>query len=83
MIPPVLVRLHVGRLRLWLPVILLWPLWGLIFILGIVVAPLFLVFRRGRRWLRVGIAGCRMLCALRGLEVQVRHGQDGVRIKVV
>ena len=79
MLPPALVRVRVQneerRMRLWLPVVLLWPLLAVV---AAVAAPVCVLIaalgRRGGRARRVLLAVPLMLyllCSLRGLRVDV------------
>ncbi len=82
MIPPILLRLRVGPRSLWLPLFLLWPFWFLVGILALPLAVVLLPFRRGRRWIKVGWAAYRTLCAARGLHLDVGRGATGFHLRV-
>ncbi|MHB0937293.1 MAG: hypothetical protein ACYDCO_21460 [Armatimonadota bacterium] len=88
MLPPSIARIRIadegrGRVNLWLPLILIWPV---LLALGVVLAPLVLIAalatwsRYGRMLLYGGPQLFVVLCALRGLRVQVADGRDQVCI---
>jgi len=82
MIPPLLLRLRLGPRGLWLPLFLLWPVWLAGWLVALPCALVLLPFRRGRRWLRLGWAGWRALCAARGLRLEVGKGVAGFHLRV-
>jgi len=81
MCPPSILRVRIHKQRrrfgLWLPLFLIWPV---VLVLGLVVWPLLLICavvlwpsRWGRPLLLGGPAIFALLCALRGLEVEVKQ----------
>ena len=90
MMPPALVRVRVQnderRLRLWLPVVLLWPLLAVVAALAVTVCALMAAFGRRRgKARRVLIAVPLMLyllCSLRGLRVDVAGGDGHVFVSI-
>ena len=82
--PPLFLRLrfHNKRRRfgLWLPLFLIWPLFlvGALLLLPLVLLAAILLFPFG--WsltvLMFGPLILRVLCALRGLQVDVRDGRE-------
>ena len=87
-IPPLLLRVRVQsdrrRFGLWLPLFLLWPpvfLFGLaLFPLVLVVAVVLWPWGWGRTLLLIGPATFRLVCALRGLRVDVHDPPERVYI---
>jgi hypothetical protein len=79
--PPVLLRLNISgkrRFSLWLPLFLLWPVAAAV---AIVLAPLVLLaalilrpFVWGKLLLLSGPMLFGVLCALRGLELELNQG---------
>jgi len=81
MIPPTLLRLHIAQtgnrgFRLWFPLILLWPLF-LLFLPLVLLAGLFTFHP-----LRFTAEIYQLLCALRGLMVDVRQPDNIVKIHI-
>jgi hypothetical protein len=86
-IPPCLMRLGVGgrrRFSIWLPLFLLWPVAAA---LAIVLAPLVLLAALilwplvwGKLLLLSGPMLFGVLCALRGLELELNHGSRLLQI---
>lgn len=84
--PPSIMRLHLaGRkrtLRLWLPIVLIWPF---ALLLGIALAPLVLLAAlvlgpsgKGKSAILLGPRLFYTFCCLRGMRVQVAgHGDNG------
>jgi len=88
MFPPSIARILVTgegsrKVNLWLPLILAWPL---LLVLGLLLAPLVLIAalatwpRYGRTLLYGGPQLFCVLCAMRGLRIQVVDGRDHVNI---
>lgn len=86
--PPLLMRLRVydrrHRIGLWIPLFLLFPI---VLAIAIILTPLVLIavillwpFGWGRPALVLGPTVARCLCALRGLEVDVKEGKELVLI---
>ena len=86
--PPSILRLSVRgeghRFGLWLPLILIWPVF---FVLALVLAPLVLVTAAvlwpmgwGRPLLLAGPAIFRICCSLRGLEINVQDDSQIVYV---
>jgi len=86
--PPSIARMQIidegqRRINLWLPLLLIWPV---LLALGIVLAPLVLIAalatwpRYGRLLLFGGPQLFGVLCAMRGLQVQVKDGSHRVNI---
>lgn len=84
MMPPVWMKLRVrggeGRgVRLWIPLILLWPVVFLLAVVGLVfLVVISLVSRRARALIRSIPAMFITVCSLRGLKVDVNDGDDVV-----
>lgn len=90
MTPPSLLRIHIvehgdTKIRLWLPIIVLWPFVGL---LGLLLLPAFLLvcgvmrFVYHRNWLFYtlpAIAG--LLLELRGLHICVSNQGAGTKVQ--
>lgn len=86
--PPLFLRLRFqGRRRgfgLWLPLFLIWPLFlvGALLLLPLVLLAAIILFPFG--WsltvLMFGPLVLRLLCALRGLQADVRDGKEQVYI---
>ncbi len=84
MLPPALVRVRVQgderRMRLWLPVFLLWPLLAALAALAVPVCALVAALQRRRGLARLILLAVPLalylLCSLRGLRVDVA-GRDG------
>jgi hypothetical protein len=81
-------RIHNSRrhFRLWLPLFLIWPLMLMIFL---ALSPLVLVLAvvlwpsgMGKPLLFAGPVLFRVLCALRGLEVNVEQPSERVLISI-
>ena len=74
------------RIRLWLPLILLWPVFVLVVILGtpLVVLTAALYWHRGwgRPILLAGLLLLYALTSLRGLRFNVASGEDRVFISI-
>ena len=89
--PPTIIRLrfkneHQG-FGLWLPLFLVLPF---VLLLALIIAPLVLVAAVilwytgwGRAILLIGPAIYRCFCALRGLKIDVKQGQEHVYISIV
>lgn len=88
MFPPSIARIRIvdeGRrgINLWLPLVLLWPV---VLVLGLLLSPLVIIAalatwpRYGRLLLLGGPRLFELLCALRGLRVQVEDGKDRVHV---
>ena len=84
MFPPSLLRIYIAgdrrhRINLWLPLILLWPF---VLLLGLLLAPLLLLLalftwpRFGRTLLLAAPRLVTLICALRGLRIQVGSGRE-------
>ena len=90
MLPPMFLRLRVQgdkrRIRLWIPVILLWPVVFVVVLLGTPVA-LLVATRSGHRArsrsvLLAGPLLLDVLASLRGLRCNVASGEDRVFISI-
>lgn len=90
MFPPSILRLRIHnkqhKFGLWLPLFLLWPL---LLVLGILLLPLLLiaaVILSYRGWgiplLLTGPAIFGLLCALRGLKVEIGQNSEQVFISL-
>ena len=79
MIPPLVMWLKIQWFGIWVPLILLWPivLALLLLILPLVAIGMAIAGRIDRFWmaLRVVLAAYTMLCALRGLQIEI-HKED-------
>jgi hypothetical protein len=86
--PPMLMRLKIinpeRRVNLWLPLFLVWIF---LFLIALALSPLICVLvillwssRWGEMLLLLGPAIYRMLCALHGLEVDIRNPNEIVLI---
>ena len=90
MLPPVFLRLRVQddkrRIRLWIPLIVLWPVIAVVVLLGTPVAVLVAVRSghrlRGRSVLLAGPLLLYVLASLRGLRCDVISGEDRVFISI-
>ena len=89
--PPLLLRIRFrsrnNKFRLWLPLFLVIPL---VLAFVIVLSPVLLVsvvilwpIGWGKRLLLIMGVAFKSLCALRGLEVDVQHRDEGVFIAIV
>ena len=89
-VPPVWLRFRLAngrhRLRLWLPLFILWP-FAIVF--ALVLLPFVLLFSAifwrsgyGKPVLQSGPRVMSCICALRGLNVRVGQKQNGVLISV-
>ena len=90
MLPPVFLRVRVQndkrRIRLWIPLIVLWPVVFVVVLLGTPVAVL-VAARSGHRTrvrsvLLVGPLLLYVLASLRGLRCNVASGEDRVFISI-
>ena len=88
MVPPSVLRVRVQsperRIRLWIPLFIIWPP---LFLIALLLWPLVLVaaallWRRGlgRPLLRGGPRLYALVCGLRGLEVRVEEPSEGVLV---
>jgi hypothetical protein len=86
--PPAILRLRFENRRrrcsLWLPLCLLWPL---AILLWVIALPFLLVgalvlwpWGWGRALLLAHLQICRLICALRGLRIEVNQGTDHILI---
>lgn len=91
MLPPVFLRVRVQgdkrRIRLWIPLIVLWPLIVVVVLLGTPVALLVVASRschraRSRSVLLAGPLLLYVLASLRGLRCNVVSGEDRVFISI-
>jgi hypothetical protein len=91
MIPPVFVRIRLiedggRRIRLWLPVIILWPLAVVVAVIFVPVAAVAAIVSLGSRSVRKALRKiCRIVVvvfSLRGLLIQVKDDKDEVLINV-
>ena len=88
MFPPSLLNLRIlkpgRRVRLWLPLFLLWPLVPVLAAIALVCVVLVAIFTfrfgRLRRHLEAGVLTLQALCLLRELRVEVREEMREVRI---
>ena len=82
--PPLLMRLRISNRRshvsLWIPLFLAWPI---AMAIAILLAPLMVIaalilwpFGWGKSLLLSGPTICRCLCALRGLQVDFKRGEQ-------
>ena len=82
--PPMLLKLRFGKFRLWLPLFLVGPLFlaGALLLLPLVLlaAIILLPFGWSLAVLMLGPAIMRIICALRGLQVDVDDGKEKVYI---
>ena len=89
-LPPALLRVHVQnderRMRLWIPLILLWPVVAVVLALAtpLVVLAAALAWRRGwgRPVLLAGPVLLRVLTSLPGLRVNVAAGESRVFVSI-
>lgn len=91
MIPPILIKPHIAeggknKFRLWLPLFLIWPLMAALLAL---LSPIILIILMAiwvsapRRPLFRSLAfSYQLLCALRGLEVEVVEPDSLVKILI-
>lgn len=88
--PPVWLRFRLvdeqHRLRLWLPIFILWP-FAIVFVLALLpfvllFAAIFWYSGYGRTLLQSGPRIMSCICALRGLDVRVGQKQKGLLISV-
>lgn len=89
MLPPMLLRVRIQgdkrRIRLWIPLILLWPLIFPAVLLGTPVALLAVRSKHRARSRSILLAGpllLYMLASLRGLRCNVDSGEDRVFISI-
>ena len=90
MLPPALLRLRVHsderRIRLWIPLVLLWPFVALVIILGAPALILAAAFCRHRGWgrpmLLTGPLILYALASLRGLRIDLDSGGNRVFIAI-
>lgn len=90
MLPPVFLRVRVQgdkrRIRLWIPLIVLWPVIAVVVLLGTPVALLVAArsghLARGRSVLLAGPLLLYVLASLRGLRFDVVSGEDRVFISI-
>ena len=90
MLPPMFLRVRIQgdkrRIRLWIPVILLWPLVVVVVLLGTPVALLVAArsghCTRSRSVLLAGPLLLYVLASLRGLRCDVASGEDRVFISI-
>ncbi len=92
MMPPSLLRIYIedhgrSRIRLWLPVIVLWPIGGF---LGLLILPVFLLasgimrFVYHQNWLLYTIpAVARLILELRGLRICVSNQAAGTKVQFI
>ena len=87
MIPVLLVHLRLGRLRLWLPVFLVWPLLLALFILVFPFAFIYSLLKLRLRAFQAWFLGVpqvySLLCALRGVRVLVRDPRTRFEISCI
>ena len=90
MLPPMFLRVRVQgnkrRIRLWIPLIVLWPVIAVVVLLGMPVA-LVVAARSGHRtrsrsMLLAGPLLLYVLASLRGLRFDVASGEDRVFISI-
>ncbi len=90
MLPPMFLRVRVQddkrRIRLWIPLIVLWPVIAVVVLLGTPIAVLVAARSEHRAWGRsVLLAGpllLYVLASLRGLRFNVASGEDRVFISI-
>ena len=91
MLPPMFLRLRVQgdkhRIRLWIPLIVLWPLVVVVVLLGTPIVALLVAARSGHRArsrsvLLAGPLLLYVLASLRGLRCDVVSGEDRVFISI-
>ena len=90
MLPPMFLRVRVQgdkrRIRLWIPLIVLWPVIAVVVLLGMPVALVVAArsgYRtRGRSVLLAGPLLLYVLASLRGLRCDVASGEDRVFISI-
>lgn len=90
MLPPMFLRVRVQgdkrRIRLWIPVIVLWPVIAVVVLLGTPVAVLIAARSghrpRSRSVLLAGPLLLYVLASLRGLRCDVTSGEDRVFISI-
>ena len=76
MIPPIWMILRVNSLRLWLPLFLLWPIYPLIALFSVLIGLLFL------KPIRLSLGFYQLLCALRGLRIEIKQPDQFVKIYI-
>jgi len=87
MIPPMLMKLRLKEegkrgIRLWLPLILLWPVALLVFLLVLPFLVLVSVFHSKSRRMIIALPSLyRMICSLRGLRVEVEDTEEEVFVE--
>lgn len=77
------VRKKAGRsVKLWLPLIILWPL---ILVAAVLFIPIAFICDRifGSKALLMGFRIYSVLCATRGLSVDVKQQNDSVRVYII
>ena len=90
MIPPAFLRVRIKRAhgrnwRLWIPIILLWPI---VLALALVLAPVLLLWAIAARGVRPGLAlgavvnAYLVVCAFRGLTIDFANGRRSILVSV-
>ncbi|MEN6357464.1 MAG: hypothetical protein ABFD83_10310 [Armatimonadota bacterium] len=82
MIPPILLRLKIGKRRIVVPLFLLWPLAILLAPIAIIICITLAICNRQARYLTLLHKLYIMTCALRGLEIDVKDKEDVVLISI-
>ena len=90
MLPPMFLRVRVQgdkrRIRLWIPLIVLWPVIAVVVLLGMPVALVVAACSghraRSRSMLLAGPLLLYVLASLRGLRFDVASGEDRVFISI-
>ena len=90
MLPPMFLRVRVQgdkrRIRLWIPLIVLWPVIAVVVLLGMPVALVVAACSghraRSRSMLLAGPLLLYVLASLRGLRCDVASGEDRVFISI-
>ena len=87
MIPPMVMWIRFGWFGLWIPLFLLWPivlvLW--LFFLPFVFLGMAVTGRISRFWrvIQITIAAYEMVCATKGLRVEVRNERTTFEIHLI
>ena len=87
MLPPSVLQIRIGRFGLWIPLILIWPLAAVLWLLVLPLLLLVAVLTFRWRWvvpmLLLGPALFRLFAAFRGLEVDVQSNSSRVRVTFI
>lgn len=92
MLPPILMKLRIAeesksKFALWIPLVLFWPF---LLLLLVIILPFYIIAfigliwtKKGRAILHIPFAFYELLCAVRGLHVDVNDKDDKVKIIIV